>query len=438
MAFALVSSVQTSGANGSTSSSINTTGATLLTAELSFYAGTTFGSAPPITDSKGNTWYGGRVTKGSLAWSQIYYAYNPTVGTGHTFTVTGSAIYYTCQFQAWSGAYLKNPLNVLTATGPTAGVASLSTGSITPTVNDTLVVAHLAQTDGTSGTSTINGGFTIDNQSPFQFGVKEGGVGAYLIQTTAAAANPTITVGAGTGQLAASIASFLPDTVANWTDPIVASTKLSGGVNGGTTGSINTTGAVLIVISVLQSNAVAAATVSDSKSNTWTALTAHNTGGIYSRIYYCLNPVVGSGHTFTIAGTNAGPEAHIMAFNVGTAFENEAGASVANSTAYFYSPTTFTPTANNCLCIANWGASKSSFYPVSTTSKLLISNQSIFVTGNHQAGASAYTVQGTAEAMTPYWSGYDRGADIDMGVSFAAFRTTAASSGPRSQVIMVC
>ncbi len=65
-----------------------------------------------------------------------------------------------------------------------------------------------------------------------------------------------------------------------------------------TSGAITTTGANLIVVNV-GSYSVNPATFGDSKSNIWTALTLQSvTSGVQTRLYYCVNPTVGSGHTF--------------------------------------------------------------------------------------------------------------------------------------------
>jgi hypothetical protein len=71
-----------------------------------------------------------------------------------------------------------------------------------------------------------------------------------------------------------------------------------------TTGSINTTGATLIVIAVSSYSAAGAPTISDSKGNTWTALTAkvNATAAVRTQLYYCYSPTGGSGHTFTATG----------------------------------------------------------------------------------------------------------------------------------------
>jgi hypothetical protein len=67
--------------------------------------------------------------------------------------------------------------------------------------------------------------------------------------------------------------------------------------SGGTTDAIDTTGANLIVIGVSAYSHADAPT--DSKSNTWTALTLYNSGTGYVRLFYCVGGTVGTGHTFT-------------------------------------------------------------------------------------------------------------------------------------------
>jgi hypothetical protein len=89
-----------------------------------------------------------------------------------------------------------------------------------------------------------------------------------------------------------------------------------GSASGGTTPSINTTTANLIVAEVSSYYPVGEPVLSDSKGNTWIALTRHYDLGLISsnRLYYCINPTVGSGHTFTLTGS-------FVSFNV-TAFNN--------------------------------------------------------------------------------------------------------------------
>lgn len=72
------------------------------------------------------------------------------------------------------------------------------------------------------------------------------------------------------------------------------------GAAGSTTAAIDTTGATLIVIGTVYDSAKNP-TISDSKGNTWTALTSTDIGSGNGRtqLYYCLNPVVGLLHTFS-------------------------------------------------------------------------------------------------------------------------------------------
>lgn len=78
-----------------------------------------------------------------------------------------------------------------------------------------------------------------------------------------------------------------------------------GGSNGGTTASIDTTGATLLVISVGAYDITTGLTISDSKTCTWTPLALFNGSGSSNahRFYYATNVsgCVGSGHTFTFS-----------------------------------------------------------------------------------------------------------------------------------------
>lgn len=187
MAIAFVTGT-TAAANGGTSGSINTTGATLLIAvEFWTNSASCFTS---FSDSKTNVWVpwgatNATNTNGSSGLT-LYYAVNPTVGSGHTFTL-GTGAPGGC-IAAFSGTNIQFPCGQLKIN--TAGSAhSLAPGSITPPLNNTLLIAAMGYRDTT--TISIDGGFTISNQLAFNSGISVGGALAYLIQTSAAAANPT-------------------------------------------------------------------------------------------------------------------------------------------------------------------------------------------------------------------------------------------------------
>jgi len=93
-------------------------------------------------------------------------------------------------------------------------------------------------------------------------------------------------------------------------------THFEGATNGGTTPSIDTTGATLITIYVCY-YVPNPPTISDSKGNTWIPLTQYVDGltdgaGI---IYYCINPTAGSGHTFSTSGANSYGGLKVVAFS---------------------------------------------------------------------------------------------------------------------------
>jgi hypothetical protein len=180
---------------------INSTGANLLVA-----CWTDALIDPVLSDSYGNTWTLARSYKAWTFSSKIYYSYGtPTVGAGHTMTITGTDFYGSGQLWAFSGADTANPLDQSNESGA-AGVTTLQPGSVTPTTAGQLVMTHVAYDAGTL--ATINGGFASPGSgSAGSSGVYGGSASSYLIQTTAAAANPTWTWTNG-ANASATIATF--------------------------------------------------------------------------------------------------------------------------------------------------------------------------------------------------------------------------------------
>ncbi len=212
MAIAVVSSVLLPrGVTGATSSSIDTTGATLLVMGLAGFQ--IVANSYTISDSKGNTWTPLTAKDTGAAHearTQLFYVANPTVGTGHTFDWAyagyGNA---TAAVIAFSDCLTVSPFDQQNGFGTNSEVSTVQPGSITPTEdNEVVVVMGGFPNDMNSGSGSINGGFTIAHQREFGGSNCVGGLMAYLIQTTAAAANPTITAPTGTDPMSAVIASF--------------------------------------------------------------------------------------------------------------------------------------------------------------------------------------------------------------------------------------
>lgn len=206
MAFTLVASVTaTPGASGGSTAAIDTTGATLLVISCACYDP---GGSPPVTDNKGNTWF--PLTKRALGVTAVqqFYAKNPTVGSGHVFTFGPySNAYIFVSVLAYSGADTTAPFDVENG-ATTAAAAPLTTGSITPSVNGALIVSAWSGMLGATG-PTVGTGLTLRHWANPAGGNNLGGASADLIQTTAAAINPSWSW-TGTDNVAVTVAAFKP------------------------------------------------------------------------------------------------------------------------------------------------------------------------------------------------------------------------------------
>jgi hypothetical protein len=179
--------------NTVTTDAINSTGANLIVIVKTMASN---GTLHP-TDSKSNTWTA--LTAGSVlggALTQIYFAASPTVGSGHTFTLTETSRDPTLCILALSGAAAA-PFDQETGANSAFGLTG-QPGSVTPAEANSLIVQgvgfHTAQAAGIS----INGGYVFggDADDYTDFAAEHKGTGlAYLIQTTATATNPTWTAG---------------------------------------------------------------------------------------------------------------------------------------------------------------------------------------------------------------------------------------------------
>lgn len=203
MAISLVTNGQGSGNNNPTTSGLDTTGATLLIAVVT-YAGTV-----SVTDSNGNTWTALTAYSNTGVTSQIYYVNSntPTVGASHTFTLNGTGIAGAINVLAFSGTDA-TPYDGQQNGSNSASASSIQPGSVTPTANNYLIVTGFSGGNTFGGSATINLSYTITNQKALTGGTNYGTAAAYLIQGTAAASNPTWTLGSTVSNIASSIAVF--------------------------------------------------------------------------------------------------------------------------------------------------------------------------------------------------------------------------------------
>lgn len=201
MAITLVSNSTT---QGTTSSAINSTGASLIVVALH-----SDGSTPTISDSKGNSYsqvFG--VTAGGERCA-LYYAANPVVGTGHTVTATGASDFSLITVAAFSGVKTSSPLDQSNSAGAGSGShSSWQTGSISPTENGELIVAASSILTGVLGDMSWSPDPPFDLIGGLGPSPTYGGLAIYEVQTTATNRNPTFTPSTNFSKYSAGVASF--------------------------------------------------------------------------------------------------------------------------------------------------------------------------------------------------------------------------------------
>lgn len=188
---------------------------------------------------------------------------------------------------------------------------------------------------------------------------------------------------------------------------------------GVTTGTLDTTGADLLVLVLSDFAGGARGTISDSKGNSWTPLTSRTSvGNRRVTIFYSLPTTVGSGHTFTSTG-GAGadfPAIAITAWSgrVGGVFDVENGA--IDDSGSTLATGSVTPAFDNALIISGWSGD-------GTTGSLAIDSGMTLVDSFTAPGEEglghAYKVQTTKAAINPTWTPW--GGNTSEAVAIAVF-----------------
>jgi hypothetical protein len=173
-----------------TSAAINTTGATLIVIATSDYGinGCTYPDT--ITDSKSNTWTcaGTYSSDASVDHATIWYSIPTSVGSGHTFTVSGSLDSFAVA--AFAGTAISSVVDAVTGAGGSS--STLQPGSLTPGADNELLIA-VGAVYGVN-VSSVDSPFSSNLVQNVAGGpVNEAVALAYEIQTTATARNPTWT-----------------------------------------------------------------------------------------------------------------------------------------------------------------------------------------------------------------------------------------------------
>jgi hypothetical protein len=196
-----------------------------------------------------------------------------------------------------------------------------------------------------------------------------------------------------------------------------------------TTSSIDTSTATLIVVHIADYVGATASTLSDSKSNTWTALTAITSSTMCrSHLFYCSSPSVGSGHTFTAtkSGSNSYPSIQVSAWTGTPTYDQETG-HAQTSVPSENQVGSLTPPVDNSLFVTGLCYEISEIDANVTIdasfTKLLNNN---FTSGQAMGGAFGYFEQTTAAAKNPKW---DYASSIITAATMATFKPSGGGGG---------
>lgn len=178
MTITFIAATKAASQSNATTPAIDTTGANFLVLMVS--SGT---NTLTISDSKGNT-YTALTGSGSAPKAQIYYCANATVGTGHTFSITGTSIACSFVAAAYAGVVTSSPVDTQHIGNVTATNVATFAITKTPTVDGCLVINGVAGGTAWTAYAAASGWSLADSQS-YVGGVNYGSGLEYKIQTTA-------------------------------------------------------------------------------------------------------------------------------------------------------------------------------------------------------------------------------------------------------------
>lgn len=174
--------------NGGTTPAIDTSTANLIVVTVRWY---TPAAEPVFSDSKGNTWIAKTLRTQTVGSMRKYYCITPTVGTGHTFSLTGTGNVPDCHVLALrtdSAGSISYDVGKEAGTSQSSGT-SIQPGSLTPSANNAVMVIG-CESGGTA--PTIDSSFAREEVDAYVAPSQFGGLIAWKEKATAGAENPTI------------------------------------------------------------------------------------------------------------------------------------------------------------------------------------------------------------------------------------------------------
>ena len=178
-----------------TTPSVDTTGGNFCVASASVGPFSANPGATSITDSKSNTYVPLTLVQSTASTSccgnsQLWYAENATTGSGHTFTLTAGTSRSSMSVACFGGVAISSSFDVENGATCASGCHTLQTGSVTPGVDNELIIAGYTDNGNAPRTVGIDSGLTVEAPTDPITLNNLGSAIAYSIQTTATASNP--------------------------------------------------------------------------------------------------------------------------------------------------------------------------------------------------------------------------------------------------------
>jgi hypothetical protein len=196
-----------------------------------------------------------------------------------------------------------------------------------------------------------------------------------------------------------------------------------------TTAAIDTSGATLLVMGLGSWGAQPEASVSDSKGNTWVPLDqAQVIGHRRVRLFYATNVSVGSGHTFTAAGTSSLPCIGVYALagaHASAPFDQQNSAGSGGVTSL--QTGSVTPSEDDEIIMSAFEREEDTdTFSIDQGFTILLNEPPDAPAFNHLGLVMAYLIQTTAGSVNPTWSWQNSHNAVAV---IATFKEAAAGGG---------
>lgn len=349
---------------------------------------------------------------GTVYWQNLWALPSPPSGT-HNIVVSASS---SSHIQTAAASYT----GVSASSCPAASAKSSGSGDpyvatiTTPNANDWTV-------------EVINSSVGVLASTNFTSRATDGGTTYYLADSNgalSAGSNSMNVTGAG-GTKQHIIVALVPQLIA-----LTCHQLDQVGINGGTGTAFSSTGASLIVVAVAWYNGTTATpTLTDSQSNTWTALTTEANFSDSLALYYVASPTTNASHTVTLSGSSIYASLAVSCFS-GTAaspFDQQSVNGISPS-ATSIQPGSVTPTQGNELLLTAFEHNNAGDAGGTINGGFTIIETSSPAPGSAPSLATAYLLQNAAAAANPTWT--KPGSAVPIATVIGTFKVAGGSSAP--------